>query len=723
LASAALLAAFLFLFSLREQASELDANRSLAALLRDGAAVRLGESEVLLQRCEGTASTAATAVCEARGSGKFTFPAPSALEDAIRAAGRPRPNSAVVRFPLGERERAFLKARPQAALVLVRSVQATARGLLPGVGTEPPVARGVGQNVVFPFDTRALLAEVDSGGQGLRVQFDFPGLGWFGPSDVPAVLVDLAHVDALTSLPLKLTFASRLSWQLELGFPLLLAATSLVLDHSKVFGYACLYAVARAVRTFLNTRVADGSLDPYGPEGLFLYAACGLCVPLLILFTRSMCGLPRFRARFDVPFLVVAVSAFCMAGRADSDFVMTSDLWSDALSAGASFCLGLGTLAYRLARGLKDRLEKEEDAGQKQRSRRRVVSMSLGQATRLVPLALLLVGLVITAFINLAELRAFAGQGFKNPLDWRHMALFPFLLTTALFEVGSTSRRIAEVSREIEEKTRLDDALRIAENIHGRMLPPPRGQWPGLGRWRALYVPAHGLGGDWYDVREIALPDGRRCVVGCIVDLTGHGIGPSLSASALCSRWREWWSRVSAEGFGAGGPSQALAQAALRMHRALASLSSEETATACFFLLSPDRRSLAYLTCAHPGLILETAEGEVATLQTRAGGLGAERERYADAGAFPVATRDLPEGVSTLCAFTDGFCLAPEGVLTWAHRLTRQCKGQGKSVSGALARAFRAALREEKEASRDPAKERELDIDDKTLLAVTITTA
>ena len=297
----------------------------------------------------------------------------------------------------------------------------------------------------------------------LRLRFDFLGLGWFGPADVPAVLVELPSVDALTSLPLKLTFASRLSWQLELGFPLLLAATALVLDHSAVFGYACLYAVARAARTWLNMQVAGGTLDVFGSEGLFLYAACGLCVPLLLLFARSMSGMPGFRAKYDIPFSLAWVAGFVFVGQKNSDFVMTSDVWSDGLSG----LLGVGVLLARL--------------------------MMRGVRNRVVPTLILGIGLALTAAINFSELRAYTGQGFKNPLDWRHMALFPFLLVTALFEVGSTSRRIAEVSREIEEKTRLDDALRIAENIHGRMLPPFRGTWPGGaggGHFIALHTPS-----------------------------------------------------------------------------------------------------------------------------------------------------------------------------------------------------------------------------------------
>ncbi len=750
LAAAALLAAFLFLSSLRKQASELDANRSLEALLGQGRAVRLGEARIVFQRClSSTGATGGVETCETRGEGTFAFPAASSLEAAIAKLGKPRPNRALVTFPLDESLRQFLAARTQAALVLVRSVQDDTGGAR-FHGTDA-IARGVGQNAVFPFSTARALADGE-----LRLRFDFLGLGWFGPADVPAVLVDLPSVDALTSLPLKLTFASRLSWQLELGFPLLLAATALVLDHSAVFGYACLYAVARAARTWLNMQVADGTLDVFGPEGLFLYAACGLCVPLLLLFARSMSGMHGFRAKYDIPFGLAWLAGFVFVGQKNSDFVMTSDLWSDGLSG----LLGVGVLFARLMmRGVVHWVERRGDRTGSRALEQRKPGGSAQRVLRgggffstVVPPLILGIGLALTAAINFSELRAFTGQGFKNPLDWRHMALFPFLLVTALFEVGSTSRRIAEVSREIEEKTRLDDALRIAENIHGRMLPPLRGAWPRGGGWRALYRPAYALGGDWFDVREVVTPEGQRHVVGCVVDLTGHGIGPSLAASALCSQWREWWSRVANETrplyekdseFSEHSENleiSLLGEAALRMHRALSSLSSEETATACFFLVTPSQGRLAYLTCAHPGLLLQDLQSSnVLTLQTRSGGLGAARGRYTAPGDFPVALRSLPPGSSfTLCAFSDGFCLSEAGVSSWSHRLARESQLGRRPVALALAKALRAALHTER-ATKSSSSLRvsagastgfsageydlpEGDVDDKTLLVVTLQT-
>lgn len=739
LAAAALLAAFLFLSSLRKQAAELDANRSLEALLGQGGAVRLGQARVVFQRCQSAqpgpsvapSSVGGVETCETRGEGVFVFPAASSLEAAVAKLGKPRPNRALVTFVLDEPQKAFLASRPQAALVLVRSVQDDTGGAR-FLGAES-VVRGVGQNAVFPFATPPALADGE-----LRLRFDFLGLGWFGPADVPPVLVDLSSVDALTSLPLKLTFASRLSWQLELGFPLLLAATALVLDHSFVFAYACLYAVARAARTWLNVQVADGTLDVFGPEGLFLYAACGLCVPLLLLFARSLCGWPGFRPKFDIPFGLVWVAGFVWVGTRHSDFVMTSDLWSDGLSGFLGVCVLGAKVLWR--RGSKQHLK----AG----------TSLLGPRGRLAstaPALILAIGLALTAAINFSELRAYVGQGFKNPLDWRHMALFPFLLVTALFEVGSTSRRIAEVSREIEEKTRLDDALRIAENIHGRMLPPRKGCWPLGGEWRALYKPAHTLGGDWFDVREVVTPSGVRHVVGCVVDLTGHGIGPSLAASALCSQWREWWSRVASEPEpavrGEGllsmesapaseavslGEAALLGGAALRMHRALCSLSSEETATACFFLATPSEGRLSFLTCAHPGLLLQDTESsKVVTLQTRSGGLGAARGRYVLPADFPVATRTLEHGKCyALCAFSDGFCLSDAGVSSWSNRIARESQSQGRPLALVLANAVRAALATER--TRNPVHASEIasvgndapegDVDDKTLLLVSFQT-
>ena len=121
---------------------------------------------------------------------------------------------------------------------------------------------------------------------------------------------------------------------------------------------------------------------------------------------------------------------------------------------------------------------------------------------------------------------------------------------------------------------------------------------------------------------------------------------------------------------------------------------------------------LSYLTCAHPGLLLQ-GDGETVSLQTRAGGLGATRARYSRGADFPVATREVAGGPITLCVFSDGFCLAEDGVTSWSHRIARECRKSGKQVSVTLAREFRSALRQERGVQ-------DAEVDDKTLLMVTL---
>lgn len=92
---------------------------------------------------------------------------------------------------------------------------------------------------------------------------------------------------------------------------------------------------------------------------------------------------------------------------------------------------------------------------------------------------------------------------------------------------ASPAVRVAQLvqqqQKEIQERERLEQELRVARLIQQTLLPH---ELPALDGWRvnAYYQPARAVGGDFYDF--IYLPDGRIAFV--IGDVSGHGVPAAL---------------------------------------------------------------------------------------------------------------------------------------------------------------------------------------------------
>jgi len=167
---------------------------------------------------------------------------------------------------------------------------------------------------------------------------------------------------------------------------------------------------------------------------------------------------------------------------------------------------------------------------------------------------LLALSLMTTAFVfsNVLSVQkklftSFAGTvSLTDPLDWRHMMLMPALLTAGLLEVGSVAKRMQSFGQEMAHKALIEKELKVGHDVQARMLPEKKFKtthW----QWRATYHPAEALAGDWFDIREIEFAEGKKMLAVCLADVTGHGVGSSLSTSVICSHWSLWCQRLAVE--------------------------------------------------------------------------------------------------------------------------------------------------------------------------------
>ena len=118
--------------------------------------------------------------------------------------------------------------------------------------------------------------------------------------------------------------------------------------------------------------------------------------------------------------------------------------------------------------------------------------------------------------------------GRRRVVDIR---MFPYVeQDTGKSAVCGVALDVTELKRQeraIREKERIDRELEIARGIQRALLPEatPRVAGFEICGWNE---PADRTGGDYYD--WLALPDGRVLVA--IADVTGHGVGPAILASA-----------------------------------------------------------------------------------------------------------------------------------------------------------------------------------------------
>jgi serine phosphatase RsbU (regulator of sigma subunit) len=202
-------------------------------------------------------------------------------------------------------------------------------------------------------------------------------------------------------------------------------------------------------------------------------------------------------------------------------------------------------------------------------------------------------------------------------------------------ELAGASAKLEAAFRSLAEKDRrLHEDLLQAKAFQERILPRlPSG---GAVRFRAVYRPADLVGGDVYDVCQLA--DGHFRVF--LADTTGHGVQASLRTMVLKTEY----DRVKRS---SEGPGWVLGELNVRLATVYPDLAMRCSAC-CFDLVADDEGALLrYANAAHPPL-LRLTEGKVDEIYIRGTFLGV----VADA-TFPEKEERLGiEG--KLLAYTDG---------------------------------------------------------------------
>ena len=167
-------------------------------------------------------------------------------------------------------------------------------------------------------------------------------------------------------------------------------------------------------------------------------------------------------------------------------------------------------------------------------------------------------------------------------------------------DAASLSIEKAMLHRQIMEKERLEEQLKVASNVQARLLPNAPPAIPGYDV-AGTCVSTFEIGGDYFDYIE--LPNGG---VGFVVaDVSGHGIPAALIMAAFRALLRTQ-ARIDPE------PSR-IADA---MKRLLPDFTGEANFVTCVYgLLDPESGRFTYVNCGHIAPVLLRAGGGIERLE------------------------------------------------------------------------------------------------------------
>lgn len=673
LAVAALLATvFTFGRILKHQKESNDARGEVARLKESKEIIPISNWEGILYFCYYPKGETATNLCfedPLRKKDKFNLPLVKfenpTLNFAVNEKNESKPaNTVWLQRELSAEEKELIKTSKDWMLIIPRQIH---RATFLGENMPAPVASfGKAADVSFGLSQEVLLKT-----GRLDLVVNYRQLPSFGPLELEPVLAKPEAAMQYMSVFSKQVGAALLSKQLLVGLPLVICAIAIVLDQSLAMLFLAAFGALRAIHSYFAFRSETELLSL--TDNLINYSALGASLALLLIFFETTLGSPfkKIRAWHRFTFVILA-AIFAVGGHfLIKDWQLTSTLWVDSISA------GLGIILMAVVGVFNLRKKKKTPSQQNVAEEKNQFNVALSNTLKVVQWTLMLSTLVVSGSVNVSELQDLLNgtAAFTDPLDWRHLMLMPALLTAGLLEVGSMAKRMQTFGQEMAHAALIEKDMKIGHDVQGRMLPDKKHQDP-LWKWHSVYHPAEALAGDWYDIREVTFADGRKLLAVCLADVTGHGVGSSLSTSVICSHWSLWCKALAQGEFPADKKAreEVLASAPLHVHNGLCALRKNENCTAMMALVDPYLNEVSITSAGHPGALLINEKGlrYVTTPGERLGGeLMGEAKWTAKTESF--TDTDL------LAIYSDGIVPVGATVLGWAGQLKKKILGhEGK---------------------------------------------
>jgi hypothetical protein len=631
-------------------------------MTREGDLIELREWGFQFKQCDPAPGPQATCRFLSLGEERIRLPAAANIQALIETK-HPGSNLAVGEHIFSEGARDWL-SKKGSSIVSIAIPHSVQRLVTVEIGNQKQRIYGIGVHAHIQSRASDLLA---SG--GLKAEYDFANIPWFGPPDLPPALVTPSKVSDYLSLRERQIGTSNLANFIHIGFPLLVAAVAIVLDHSLAVFLLSIVGASQALRSFIsyliNAQVLAGD-----SAKLMLLASNGLAAGCLLLLALELAGHKKVTALQRS----VIVAAMVLFGLALFPLDVTIYLKADHIFDFASAALSAAILVHALGSNFASRVPG-----------RRLPTMTAFDYTdtelplRTIKLVLAIAGLSVYAMANLQDLLAVERNSFKDFLDWQHLVLFPVLIAACLIDVGSTSRKMFVFAQEMVKKAIIDRELELGREIQQKMLPKRNSSGAGFS-WRSTYLPASALAGDWYDIRELVFSDGKKMLVACLADVTGHGAGAALSTGVISAQWGLWCQDVSDQAAPKSDQEKntLLCKAPWQINRGLLALRSNENCTAIFLMLDLSSEKLTHCSAGHPGALLSDGSS-ISYLMGRGDRLGGGRGEE----SWSAQTTDFGPSKYVII-FSDGVVPIGKTVSSWIAGLGRQIRKQDSEHLGTI---------------------------------------
>ena len=549
------------------------------------------------------------------------------------------PRQVVLKHEFTEAERKWMHEKRQFSLVIAGNVQRVTQLRL---ADRTEVSAGVGANTAFALEENDF-----QNGRNLVIDVQFENLPWFGPADFPIAFTEINATGIYQELGAKNRAANSTGKQMQLAIPLILAVMAIFIGQKNIFGVVATFASLRAASIFFGFFVEERTTHLPALNFLFTHKDAimgllnGLCCASLLSLAFALAEdkqkikfssredkrqrLERFRKRNFVlralelvshrvetetssrVLLILKIVAFAFFGISfliwadrDTHAWLSGDLFSDFIGG----TLGALILAGVLAFYIKDELEfynlenkkyyKTNESVLKERRLKFIFQLS--------KLTLALLAFLFLAYGNGQDLIVNT-SGVKSIIQWTYAFLYPAVCVIAFLDVGASAILSSLQEPEIESKRELDKELLIAKQFQ-KLTHPPHRKTSKLWRWRIFHKPATQLSGDWFGIAELKFAGGQQMLLATVLDFSGHGIGPGLSAGIAAATFNEWVKEQQNKPIvlvTAFDKAQFVYSCVVKMDSALRqnNIGCAE-ATQIFVLVDPAQRNLVLLNGNHP---------------------------------------------------------------------------------------------------------------------------
>jgi hypothetical protein len=650
---------------LSHQKKMADAGQQLNALIQAEQIIQLSEWDALFYFCyypKGAVTSDSCFEDTLRVETKIAIPVRQfdspTLHFEVNSSKESKPaNTVYLKYKLTPNEREILKTSNEWVLLIPRNSQ---RATFLGSNMAGEAEYGHASDTSFGLSLNQLEKN-----EAVEMIVNFKGLRNFGPLDLPIALVKPSAARDYASLTDKQSSGAALSKQLLVGLPLVMGAVAAVLDHSPAMLMLAVFGAFRAVHTYFQFLAESAPLSLF--QLTLSYMSLGASFALLLMFIEKLLSFQwkRIRVWHRIIFVFLCSGATLAGNWLDPKYQVNSTLWVDSASALFGLTLIAVVIYFRVTE------QKKHSSNTPIITAAPPVEESiLSKTLAYAQIALASMALVVHGSVNSGDLLdQFRGvPTFTDPLDWRHMMLMPALLTAGLLEVGSVAKRMLTFGQEMAEKAVIEKELKVGHDVQARMLPDKKFQ-SDFWKWRAFYHPAEALAGDWFDIREVKFADGRMLLALCLADVTGHGVGSSLSTSVICSHWSLWCSRLAQGEFPTDkiAREKLLCSAPLSIHEGLIALRKNENCTAMVALIDPYANEVSISSAGHPGALIMNSNGlrYVTTAGERLGG-----ELFGEAKWNPKT--EILGADDLLVIYSDGIVPVGITVLSWAGQLKKK---------------------------------------------------